>query len=421
MAETGHATRAALLDHPLVLWTAFFAVHILLGVICLTSPSLPMGDVTITYLPWIRAGLDAGIWVGLNAAGVYPVLALLPMLASAMFGWTFYASMWLTLATLIDAIVFAVLLHRRGSGRRTAPAAWWWLAFMLALGPVVLGRIDVFATAAALVGVVVIAARPALGAALLMVGAWVKVWPAALVAAAFLAFRSRVAVALGASLTTLGVLLAGIVAGGGAQLFSFITQQTGRGLQIESPLATALMWSAWAGGAHQLYYDRGILTYQLSGDGVDAVAALSTPLLAVAVGLILALGVVSAVRGASAAPLFAWLSLALTVALILFNKVGSPQFVGWLAVPVILGLITTHSRGVRGFRGVAALALLIGVLTHAFYPHGYGALLSLDTVMLAALTARNILYAVLFVWAMVALCSTVLRRGQAQNELATES
>ena len=73
---------------------------------------------------------------------MYPILAIVPMAASAVLGWTFYASTWLTLVMAIDAAAFAVLLHRGRPDRATAPAAWWWLAFLVAVGPVALGRID---------------------------------------------------------------------------------------------------------------------------------------------------------------------------------------------------------------------------------------------------------------------------------------
>lgn len=395
--------------HPITLWAAFVGVHLALGIICLTAPSLPMGDVTITYAPWVRLGVDGGVWMGVTVAWVYPVLAMVPMLASLAFGWTFFASTWVTLAMVIDAVAFAVLLHRGGPARRTAGAAWWWLAFLLAVGPVVIGRIDVFATAVAIVGVLVIVGRPALGAALLTIGAWIKVWPAAIVAAAFIALRARLAIALAASLTTLAVLLVGFALGGGPELFGFITQQSDRGLQIEAPLAAVAMWSAWAGGPNSIYYDRGILTYQLTGDGVAEAAALSTPLLAIAVLGIVAIGVIGAFRRIEPARLLPPLVLALTTALILFNKVGSPQFAGWLAVPILLGLVTARLEGGRSFRLPAMLALAIGALTQVVYPYWYGLLLRLDTGVLAALTVRNALYVVLFAWALVALVSAITR------------
>lgn len=400
---------APLLSHPAVLWAAFVLVHLVLGLICLTSPSLPMGDVTLVYAFWMNRGLDAGIWVGIDTSWVYPLLAIVPMALSAVFGWTFYASTWLTLAMAIDAAAFAVLLRRGRPDRATTATAWWWIAFLVAVGPVALGRIDTFATAVAIIGVLVIVGRPALGSALLTIGAWIKVWPAALVAAAVIALRSRLTVLASAFATTAVVLVVGLILGGGASLFSFITEQSGRGLQIESPLAIPAMWAAWARAGTSIYYDREILTYQLRGPGTEFAASLSTPLLALAVAAVAVLGIIGARRGRAAATMLPPLFLALITALLLFNKVGSPQFAGWLAVPVIFGLVTARLEGGPSFRVPAVLALMIGALTQVVYPYWYGRLLGLDTVILVALTTRNLLYLVLFAWAIVALVSAVRR------------
>lgn len=400
--------------HPVTLWGAFVLVHLVLGLLCLTHPSLPMGDVTIVYEFWMHRGVDDGVWVGIDTAWVYPLLALVPMALSAVFGWTFYASTWLTLAMAVDAVAFAVLLRRGRPDRATAPAAWWWIAFLVAVGPIALGRIDTFATSVAIVGVLVIVGRPALGGALLTVAAWIKVWPAALVVAAVIALRSRIVVVGAAAATTAVVLGVGLILGGGASLFSFVTEQTGRGLQIESPLALPAMWVAWAHAGTAIYYDRDILTYQLQGPGTAFAASLSTPLLVLAVGALAVLGVVGARRGIPASRLLPVLLLALTIALITFNKVGSPQFAVWLAAPILFGLVTARLEGGPSFRVPAVLGLLIGALTQVVYPYWYGRLLGLDTGVLVALSARNILYVLLFAWALTAL----VRELRKEPELA---
>ena len=66
------------------------------------------------------------------------------------------------------------------------------------------------------------------------------------------------------------------------------------------------------------------------------------------------------------------LALAITSALILFNKVGSPQFVGWLVVPIVYGMATAAIGEGRSFRVPAILAAAIALLTQSFYPYLYG-------------------------------------------------
>ena len=199
-------------------------------------------------------------------------------------------------------------------------------------------------------------------------------------------------------------------------MLSFITQQTGRGLQIESVIATPWMWDATLGAGHsRVYYDTAILTFQLQGQGVSTAAAVATPLLAVAALVLLGLGALALRRGRDAGELLPPLVLALTVALILFNKVGSPQFVTWLAVPIVFGMLA-HAAGLAdSFRVPAVLGLVIAALTQVIYPYLYHELLGVpNLLMVMVLTARNVLYLALFAWAVVTLLD-LLRRPRAET------
>ncbi len=401
----------AVVRHPIALWAGFVLAHLWLGMLALYAPGQPLGDVTSVYRYWIVDYAFAGHgWVGIDTVWVYPIVAILPMIAAAAFGPDFYASTWLSLVMAIDAIAFAVVVAR---GRRLgAPATgWWWIGFLVALGPVAVGRIDAITVPVALVGMLLLLTRPALAGALLAVAAWIKVWPAALVAAAVLALRDRLRVLLAAVAVSLVVLIVALSLGSGANVLSFVSQQTGRGLQIEAVIATPWMWDATLGAGHsRVYYDTSILTFQLQGPGVPTAAALATPLLALSALALLALGALAMRRGRDAGEVLPPLVLALTVALILFNKVGSPQFATWLAVPVVFGLLA-HAAGLASsFRVPAVLGLVIAGLTQAVYPYLYHELLGVpNLVMVMVLTARNVLYLALFAWAVVALVE-LLRR-----------
>ena len=97
------------------------------------------------------------------------------------------------------------------------------------------------------------------------------------------------------------------------------------------------------------------------------------------------------------------LSLAYVVAVIAFNKVGSPQYVSWLAVPIILGLATNAVGRGRPFRTPAIIVLVVAGLTQLIYPYLYGYVLGLNPAMLIVLSVRNLLYFVLLGWAIVTL------------------
>jgi hypothetical protein len=411
----------AILRHPIALWAGFVLAHLGLGMLALYAPGQPLGDVTQVYKFWIVDYAFAGHgWVGIDTVWVYPILAIVPMIAAAAFGPELYASTWLTLVMIIDAIAFAAVI---AIGRRhgVVHPAWWWLGFLVALGPVAVGRIDSITVPLAMLGMLVVLTRPALAGVLLAVAAWIKVWPAALVAAAVLAVRGRVRVIVGAAATTAVVLIVVIALGGAGNVFSFVTQQTGRGLQVEAVIATPWMWDSTFGDGHsRVYYDAAILTFQLRGDGVLTAAGIATPLLALAVVVLLGLGLLAARRGHRPGEVLPPLTLALTLAMIIFNKVGSPQFVTWLAVPIVFGLMTHGSGLGRSFRIPAALGLVIAGLTQVFYPYFYVDLISPKLPIVLVLTARNLLYVALFAWAVVALVAIVRRPRTDDPPVAAE-
>lgn len=390
----------------ITLWLVFGAVHLWLGYLNLYGPGLPMGDVTYVYLFWVERGLLGNEWVGIDTSWVYPLLALVPMLASYVFGPDLYGSTWLTIVMMLNAVALVSIIGVQERARHAA-IAWWWMLYLVLLGPIALGRIDAITVPVALVAVMLIARHPRWGGALLAVGAWIKVWPAGLLLAAFVALRDRGAVLAATVGTSMVVVAAGLALGGASALLTPITEQTGRGLQVEAPISTVWLWAAAAGEwAARVYYDQGILTWQVIGDGSAQAAAAMTPLLALAVVVIAGLGLIAVRRGVDEVVLFPVLALAMVMALITVNKVGSPQFATWIAVPVVLGLAWQRWGGVS-FRVPAVLALVIAALTQVVYPVLYANLLSLELGLLLVLTARNLLYIVLFGWAvgqLVMLC-----------------
>nr|WP_220476519.1 hypothetical protein [Microbacterium halimionae] len=391
------------------MWVVFALVHVTVALLGFILPNQPMGDVYLVYEPWSGCALfgtsgycGAGGHeiVGLTSQWVYPQLALLPMLATWAFAWIDgYIVAWAIVVTLVDAAAFAVLVGRgRSSGRRMA--AWFWLAFIALLGPVGMYRLEGISVPLAIVGSLWLVRRPWLGSVLLSIATWIKVWPAAVIAAAVIVVRRRFAVIGGAlivSVVTLGVVFA---FGGGKYAFGFIGDQAGRGLQIEAPVSALYLWRAIAGSRDAwIYYDTDMLTYQATGPNVDAVIAVMTPLMAIAVAGVALLGAWKVRRGAGFAAVFPALSFALVLAFIVFNKVGSPQYIAWIAAPVIVGLVLRRERWLVPAVGL----LIIAALTQLVYPTLYNLVLALDPVAVGLLTLRNVLLIALFVWSVVAL------------------
>jgi len=392
----GHATErmptretvAGAARHPIVLWIAFLIVHIWLGWLCLNADGLPLGDVTLVYKPWAQQAETGMAVVGITAPWVYPPLALVPIMMPLLVGAAQYAGGWLTMVLLFDAAAFAVLTVNRG--RRATAAAWWWLAFLVLLGPIAIARLDAVSVAIVVVALLWLHTRPRVAAVLLAVATWIKVWPAALIAAVFVVSRDRWRMLMAVFATSLVVVILVITFGGATNLFSFITQQTGRGLQIEAPISLPWMWAAAAHlPGNFVYYDRNILTFQVTGPGIDTAIALMTPLLAIAVVVVLVFGIRATYHGAPALVVLPPLSLALVATLIAFNKVGSPQYIAWLAAPVILGIVCNGKH----FTVPAILVGVTAALTQLVYPYLYIWLLysNPNPMMLGVLTIRNVM------------------------------
>lgn len=400
------------------LWSVFLVVHALTAWAGWVYPSQPMGDVVLVYEPWASSALGGGPIVGVTETWVYPQLALVPMLVAAVLSAPLvpllgvssaYLVGWAVLVVILDAVAFAVLVGRAPSHARRV-AAWFWCGALVLLGPIALYRIDAITVPIAVIGGLWLVSRPAVGAALLTIGAWIKIWPGALVLAAVVALRARVRVLVAAAVVSVGVVATLLLLGADTEVLGFLTEQTGRGLQIEAVAATPFLWLAVAGAA-RIEYSFEILTFQITAPGVDVVAAALTPLMAIAVLAVTAVGALKAVRGASFPRLFPPLALTLVTLLIVTNKVGSPQFQTWLIAPVILWLVLDRSRA----RVPAVVVLALGLLTCLVYPIGYDGLLRADVLSVAVLTVRNILLVVLLVLGTRALVRVPVRHPKTQE------
>ncbi|MFF1571886.1 hypothetical protein ACFVWR_04005 [Leifsonia sp. NPDC058292] len=394
--ETTSARRV--LRSPFALWIAFLLVHILIGFLSLHSVGMPLGDVFLVYKPWAQLAAQGTSVVGVQTDWVYPLVAIVPIMLPLLLGADNYTGGWLTLVLLVDAAAFALLVI--GRDPRRIAAAWWWLVFLALLGPIAVGRLDAISVALAIVGLLWLTMHERAAIVVLTLATWIKVWPAALIAAAVIALRSRGHILVVAAVTSLVIVIVALTFGSGMHVFSFITTQTDRGLQIEAPVSTIWMWQAALGVPDAvIYYDREILTFQVTGPGTATASAVMTPLLIVAVAVVVLIGVRSVRRGLPVTRILPELSLAFVAAFIAFNKVGSPQYVAWLAAPVLLGLVYQG----RGFRTPAVLVTITAALTQLIYPFFYDEVLTAQAALITVLTVRNLLFFVILGWAIVAL------------------
>ncbi len=380
-------------------WVAFLLAHAASITLGWLWPNQPMGDTYLVYEPWSELALSGQAIMGVTDPWVYPPLALAPMVLAQTLVWLpTYPLAWAVLVAIVNAVAFGVLVGR-GSSRARLAAGAYWAAFTAVLGPIALFRLDAITVPLAILGLLAAIRRPVVAGVVVGAATWMKVWPAALVAALVVSVRGRWRIVAGGAAVSAAVSAVVALAGGAEHLLGFITTQGARGLQIEAIAATPFVLGA---GDATIAYDTEILTYQVSGRGVAEVVAVLTPLMAVAALAVAAAGVWRIRGGSPVVRVLPPLALALVVVLIVFNKVGSPQFQTWLIPPLVLWLAWDRARA----WGPALLALVAAALTHVIYPVTYHLILMGDTLATAVLGVRNVVVIALGAWAVVRLIRT---------------
>lgn len=388
------------LTSPRALLAGFVVLHLVFLVFALivSLNGNAFSDTNI-YREWTRIGFDQDALAGGPSPWVYPVLALVPMALAGIAGPGPFFFLWVLMTTVLNG--WAVLkLTDRGRNRRAIPAAWWWLGFTFLMGWLGFARVDGLTAPIVLVALAYGVAHPFIASTLLSIATWMKVWPAAIVLALFTVVRQRVQVVVAGLMVSAAA--AGVAAAIGAfpLLFNFLTQQGDRGMQLEATFTTPWLWSSVLGvGGSQMYMNTDINSMQVDGPGTEVMSALMQPLLIVA-ALAATVLLVRALRhgvrtgGADRTELLLAGTLTLVSVFIVFNKVGSPQFMVWLGPAVALGLV--HHW--RSWRTPAIMLIAIAVLTFFIYPLFYNALSHDNPAMALVLTARNALLVVLLLW-----------------------
>ena len=397
------------------MWVAFVLVHGWLAFVGLVLiPQEAFWDLDL-YRYWMWLGINRGEWPVLSGSWVYPAGAIVPMLTAAIGGTgggSAYPAVWALMVTVLDAVALAFLLHTRRPDRPheppTAAGAWWWLAFLVLLGPVAMGRLDAVIAPVVVVALSIALNHPRITSALLTTAAWVKVAPGALLIALFVAVRRpwRSVVVPAAIVCTVVV---GTVAalGGLPHVSSFLTEQEDRGLQIEAPGATPWLVAGLFSTSITRYLNEPLVTWEITGPGTQGAADVLGALFFLALGasaLLLwwrreQLGARMWSGGIARTELLVRGAMLLTLAMLVFNKVGSPQYIGWLAPPVAVAL----ALQLPGWRTTAWLVLGTAVATQVVFPWFYSEVTAGQPAVTLTLAARNVALVVLMVHTVVAL------------------
>ena len=398
--EAGGSRRTAIrgvLGSRRALITTFIALHavFLVALAPVMVAGAALGDLPL-YRHWALEALQGNSWAGIDRPWVYPIAALVPVVLPAILGAAPYQFVWFLLLTAANGVSLWILTD--GGRRRSAyPAAWWWMAILLILSPVALLRLEAFTSPLVIVALVLISARPALASVLLTFAAWIKVWPAAVILSAVIVSARRRMIAITAAIVSVGIVGAALMAGSGSHVLSFLTEQDSRGLQLESPLSTPWLWMAiqHVPGA-EIYQNWALETREVAGPGDTWMIENASVLMVIAVIVIAGLLIWAHAQAPTrSAHLLLVGALALTTAFVVFNKVGSPQYMLWLAPIVVGGL----ANGWRTWRLPATLMAIIAVATTVVFPLFYMPLIAGDPAAATVLGIRNLLLVVLLGWA----------------------
>ncbi|WP_158612748.1 glycosyltransferase family 87 protein [Frigoribacterium sp. PhB24] len=407
--------------HPRGLLYGFVAVHaaVFLALTPLMIGGGVSGDLPL-YRLWATGALSDGVWPVLDFSWVYPAGAIVPIVLPDVFGEQHYQFVWLALLTALNAVALWLLTDR---GRRTVDnrAAWWWLLVTLVLSPVAFLRLEGFSAPLVVAALMLLSTRPRVAGLLLAAATWIKVWPAAVIAAVVVGSRHRAVVVRAGVLVTMVVVSCVLLGRGADDITSFVTMQSGRALQLEATLATPWLWMAMlrVPGA-SVYQNVALATREVMGPGdtwmindstqvMLAVLVLLAGVLAVATfglpltggfrrrGSAASDGTVTVAPARGHGDEFGTVllgALTLTLAFVVFNKVGSPQYLLWIVPIVAVG----YAARPEAFRTPAVLTAWASGLTTLVFPILYRLLVELNPVAVFVLGARNALLVVLFCW-----------------------
>ena len=350
---------------------------------------------TEQYRQWAILGYNPTDLGDVISPWVYPLLAQVPIFAANLFGPSLYLLGW----TLIICVLNAAGLYFLTSGPRShsgiAPA-WFWLFFTMFMGYLSFARVEGITTSFVLVALLYAAQRPVLAGVLLSVATWIKVWPAAVVVPLLIASAKRMQVFLVGLAVSAAVAGFALATGAGKHLLDFAINQGDRGMQLEATFSTPWVWlSVLRIGGSKIADNVAINSSEVYGPGAGVAALLMQPLLIVAALTGTILMVWALRRGAPREELLLEGALLMVTAFIVFNKVGSPQFIIWLLPVVVAGLVHNWGR----WKVPATLLMGIAFTTFIIYPLFYTPLIHANPIMAAVLTVRNVLLVILLVWA----------------------
>jgi len=352
-----------------------------------TASGDPFGDVRYIYDAWISNMRLGSYLLGITDPWVYPYPAQIPLWLADFASPTDYLSGWYLVVVNTNMLLVAYLLGW-GKKMERAKAVWFFIACVFLIGPVAIARLEVFSVALTVMAAVAFYEnKESRSIQLFNLATWIKVSPFASLVSVFIVSDKKKNFIINMLIASTVIIGIGVVLGGIENLFSFAGMQSGRGIQVESSIAVIWLLALLVGvPGIKTYYDNEIVTFQISGFGVTEVASVMTIIQFLALGITIWLGFRAKANGADRNTLFAWLMLTATLDLLVFNKVGSPQYQLWLVGVAFFGVLASTPK----WKMVSVITLITSGLSWLIFPVFYGSLLDGAPLGVGLLVLRNL-------------------------------
>lgn len=312
----------------------------------------------------------------------YPPLAAVVFLAGYLLAGNTVGFVFL--ATVADLAIF-LLLVRAGREQENSTPAFIWMLTPLIMGPIILGRFDVFVTLAAVAALLYVGQARKFGIAI-AIGALLKVWPLLLL----------LATPKGSALKVI-TWFAGTFAAGSLLLslwwsesFSFIGGQRSRGLQIESVGALPYqLWNAGPGNVSSAFQFGAI---EVVASGTSIVSLLITLVGVALLGTLFFWRVTGRLNSANPADI----ALLAVLISIVTSRVLSPQYMVW-----VFGLLAVSAfKPQKNFKKISILICISAGIGQVIYPWWYLSLQQGGVLAVAAHAIRilTLLWATSIAW-----------------------
>jgi hypothetical protein len=312
----------------------------------------------------------------------YPPLAAVVFLAGYLLAGNTVGFVFLAL--LADFSIYLLLLRRGQEHQNSTPLMIWILA-PLVMGPIILGRFDVFVTLAAVAALLSVGQARKFGIAI-AVGALLKVWPLLLLLATPKGFALKVITWFAFTFAT-GSLLLSLWWN---QSFSFIGGQRSRGLQIES--VGALPYQLWNAGPGNVTSAFQFGAIEVVASGTSIVSLVITLLGITLLGILFFWRVSGRLSSANPSDI----ALLAVLISIVTSRVLSPQYMVW-----IFGLLAVCAfTPQQNFRKISILIFISAGIGQIIYPWWY---ISFQQGGVLAVTAHavrilTLLWATAIIW-----------------------